>query len=67
MTDGCQQSRVMTTEDWMAAHISHGQPAKIPNEHQPPKGTYTIYTLTCLCGARHVITEDATNEPTPTN
>lgn len=53
----CNESRVMDTDEWNAIHSVHGEPSKQRNEHQPPKGTYTIYTLVCPCGAKHVISE----------
>jgi hypothetical protein len=55
----CKQRRVMSTVEWMFEHDGHGRPDKLLHEAQPPKGTYTIYTLLCPCGARHVITEEA--------
>lgn len=57
MTEGCQEHRVMTTAEWQSAHGVHGEPTKVPNEHQPPKGTYRLYTLICPCRARHVLME----------
>lgn len=57
MAGGCNQFRVADTVEWNATHKSHGKPIKTLNEHQPPKGTYKISTLTCPCGAKHVITE----------
>lgn len=56
MSDGCKQHRVMTTREWLSVHGAHGTPTKLRNEHQPPAGTYTIYTLQCSCGAKHVVT-----------
>lgn len=56
---GCFEDRVMDTQEWIATHVGHGQYSKQRAEHQPPRGTYTIYKLVCPCGAKHAITEGA--------
>jgi hypothetical protein len=56
--DGCKQFRIADTDEWLAIHAAHGEISKRLNEHQPPKGTYTLYTLVCQCGAMHVISEE---------
>jgi hypothetical protein len=63
MTDGCKQFRVADTDEWMAVHGRHGEISKRPNEHQPPKGAYQMFTLFCPCGAKHVVTETSNEVP----
>ena len=53
----CGRGQEMETDQWLAAHKPHGEPEKVPNQHQPPRGTYTLYTLSCQCGAQHIISE----------
>jgi hypothetical protein len=59
MTYRCQQDQVMDTDEWIATHQPHGVVSKQLNEHQPPAGTYRIFTMTCECGAGHVVTEES--------
>jgi hypothetical protein len=55
--EGCQQYRVMDTVEWLVTHKSHGEPVKQLNEHQPPSGSYELWTFICPCGSRHVVND----------
>lgn len=50
----CKQFRVRSTAEWLVIHQPHGEISKLRNEHQPPAGSYDLYTLVCPCGAKHV-------------
>lgn len=62
MPEGCQQFRVMDTDEWTKTHRPHGEAIRHVNENQPPEGTYTLYTLVCPCGSRHTICEESSTE-----
>jgi hypothetical protein len=57
--EGCKQFRVAETDEWLATHEKHGEISKRLNEHQPPKGTYVLYTMHCPCGASHIVSEES--------
>ena len=49
------KARVMTVEDWLAKHRSHGDLTHEPfPEH--PSGSW--YWLVCACGAKHLIAKE---------
>jgi hypothetical protein len=50
----CGRAKVAETSEWLAVHDSHGMIDTQLSPRQPPRGTYTLYTMICPCGAQHV-------------